>query len=123
MMMAGFLVALAGCGGDSSGPSKIEAEGSWSGPVKDNSGTAIATMTLTLTETTGTVAGSGNLSGNGVAEAVTVTGTYAEPHLSLALSAQGFSDINLTATVAATQMTGTLNGSGFVSSAITLTRQ
>jgi hypothetical protein len=55
--------------------------------------------------------------------AVTASGTYSEPSLSLNLAATGFETVNLTATVGEETMTGMLNGSGFVNSAITLNRQ
>jgi hypothetical protein len=42
------------------------------------------------------------------------------PNLSLTLSTPGFSDMNLTATVGEQSMTGSLNGSGFINSGITL---
>jgi hypothetical protein len=80
-------------------------------------------MTLTLTEATGTVSGSGNLSSSSAAVAVTASGTYSPPSLSLNLSAAGFETVNLSATVGEQTMSGTLNGSGFVNSGITLNRQ
>jgi hypothetical protein len=55
--------------------------------------------------------------------AVTASGTYSEPSLSLNLAATGFETVNQTATVGEETMTATLNGSGFVNSAITLNRQ
>jgi hypothetical protein len=49
---------LAGCGGDSSGPARIEVEGSWAGNFTFSSGTQ-GSLTLTLQETDGTVSGTG----------------------------------------------------------------
>jgi hypothetical protein len=114
-------LALTACGGDS-GPARIEAEGQWSGGIQDN-GATIGHMTLTLVETSGAVTGSGNLTAGTLGLALTTSGTYAPPSLSLTVSAPGYNDMNLTATVGETSMTGTLNGSGFVNSGITLTRQ
>ena len=114
----------AACGGDgSSGPTRVEAEGSWTGSIKDNSGSQVGTLTLTLTETNGSVSGNGNLASSSEALAVTASGTYSPPNLSLNLSAPGFETVNLSATVGEQTMTGTLNGSGFVNSGITLNRQ
>lgn len=120
--VAVLAMLVVACGGDS-GPAKIEAEGSWSGPVHDNSGATIGQLALTLVETSGSVTGSGNISGTGVAEALDATGSYSAPSLSLNLTSPGFNTINLTAVVAETQMTGTLSGSGFVNAAIALARQ
>jgi hypothetical protein len=125
--MRQFLMALAlalpACGGDSNEPSRIEAEGQWVGPVHDNDGSTIGQLTLTLSETNGAVTGSGSLTSPSFSNALTVTGTYVPPSLSLTLSAPGFSDMNLTARVGDTSLTGSLNGSGFINSGITLTRQ
>lgn len=52
--------------------------------------------------------------------ALTVQGTYSSPHLSLTLA---FEDMNLTATVGETDLTGTVNGSGFLNASVTLARQ
>ncbi len=112
---------LASCGGgDKTGPTPIEVQGTWQGSLTDGSN---ATISLTLAETAGTVTGSGNLATSATAIAVTVTGTYAEPHVSLTLAAPGFNNTNLSATVGETSMSGTLNGSGYVNAALTLTRQ
>jgi hypothetical protein len=122
-LVLALLVFVAACGGDSTGPTKIEAEGAWQGTINDNGGNQIGTMSLTLTETSGNVSGTGNLSNAGTGIAVTASGTYSQPNLSLNLTTPGFSATNLTATVGQRTMTGTLNGSGFVNSAITLQRR
>lgn len=118
-----MLLALAACGGDSNEPTRIEAEGQWSGGIHDNSGTTVGNMTLTLVETSGAVTGSGSLTAGTLGLALTTTGTYTPPSLSLTVTAPGFENMNLTATVGETTLTGTLNGSGFVNSGITLNRQ
>ncbi len=118
--LAVLAMLAAACGGDdSNGPAQVEAEGSWSGSINNNGGTQIGTMTLTLTETGGTVSGTGNLASSDEGIAVSASGTYSQPSLSLNLAATGFETVNLTATVGEGTMTGTLNGSGFVNSAIT----
>lgn len=117
------LLLCSACSGDSNKPTPIQAEGAWSGQVHDNGGATIATLQMTLTETSGSVSGTGNINSPTLAEAINVIGTYAEPNLSLTLSSACCTDINLSAIVGETSMTGTLNGSGFITSSITLTRQ
>jgi hypothetical protein len=115
VLVSAVLLASA-CGGDS-GPAKIEAEGAWSGTLD------VATLTMTLVETNGTVTGSGSLSTATDAVAITATGTYTSPSLALTLSAPGFSNIAVQATVGQSSMTGTANGSGFVNASVSLQRQ
>lgn len=122
-LLIALTLGLFACGSDSSGPAKIEAEGQWTGNIQHNDGTALGTMTLTLSETNSAVTGSGNINAGTEAIALTVVGTYTQPNLSVTLSSQGFSDVNLTATVGETSMTGTMNGSGFTGSSVTLHRQ
>lgn len=112
-----FLVA-AGCS-DSSGP-KTTVTGNWTGSAPISVGSN-ATLSMVLTESSGAVTGTGSLVGS-TSIALTVTGTYAAPSLGLTMSAPGFSSLNLTATVSGKTMTGTLNGSGFNNTAITLTK-
>lgn len=76
---------------------------------------------MVLTEASGAVTGTASLVGAS-SVALTVTGTYAAPSLGLTMSALGFNSLNLTATVSGKTMTGTLNGSGFSNTAITLTK-
>lgn len=116
-------LCVVSCGGDTpTEPAPIAVQGTWNGPVQVTSSSS-GSMALTLTETNGTVSGSGTLAASGGSVAVTANGTYVPPTLSLTISAPGFSDLNLTATVGEQQMTGTLNGSGFLNSAVILNRQ
>ena len=102
------------------GACAIYVEGTWNGSF--NSGTSAA-LQMTLQENaSGTVSGNGNLSATS-AIAFTVAGTYVDPNVSLTLSAPGFADLSLSAIVGQTEMRGTLNGSGFVNTAIVLSRQ
>lgn len=112
---------LVGCGGDSSGPAPIQVEGAWSGPVTFSSGSS-GTLSFTVTETAGSVTGSGTLVGS-TSAALSVSGSYSEPNVSLTLSSPGFQPINLTGVVSSSSLTGTINGSGFLNSAVTLARQ
>ncbi|MDQ3207264.1 MAG: hypothetical protein M3Q37_01500 [Gemmatimonadota bacterium] len=80
-------------------------------------------MQFTLQENSGSVSGSGSLSSAEEAIAVQVSGTYTEPNVALTLTASGFEPISISAVVSETSLTGTANGSGFVSSAVSMTRQ
>jgi hypothetical protein len=80
-------------------------------------------LALTLNESDGTVTGTGTLSTAGDAIALTITGNYAPPNVSLQMNAAGFEPMNLSGTVAEDEIDGTLNGSGFVNIAVTLARQ
>ena len=121
LLVALGLLASPACGKDSTGPARIEVEGQWSGQLQSDGGSAL--LVMTLTETNGTVTGSGNIATGTDAIALDANGTYSPPNVSLTLTAPGFSNMNLTATVGQTQMTGTINGSGFVSASVSLTRQ
>ncbi len=112
-----LLVVTACSGGDSTTPTPV-VTGHWVGPF--TTGTTAAQMDLTLTETSGTVSGNGTLTAATQAIAVSTTGTYSPPSISLSITAAGFNELNYSATVSDSTMTGTLNGSGFVATALTL---
>jgi hypothetical protein len=114
-----MLVVVAACGGDSTGP-KTTVSGNWTGNAMTVNGSPF-TVGLVLTENTGTVTGTATLTG-ATSIALTVTGSYSAPTVGLTMAAPGFSSLNLTATVSGKSMTGTLNGSGFTNTAITLTK-
>lgn len=117
------VLLLGACGGDdNTGPARIEVEGSWSGPLHFSSGST-GNITMTLTETNGQVTGNGTTTGPGGAISETITGTFVAPNVSLALHTEGFEDTNISAVVGETQMSGTVTGSGFSGTAITLVRQ
>jgi hypothetical protein len=117
--VAAFTLACGGDGGNE--PSVPEVEGQWNGPINTSVGSG--TLALTLNETGGTVTGTGTLTVPGDALSLTVTGNYAAPNVSLQMSAQGFEPMTLGGTVGDETIAGTLNGSGFVNIAVTLTRQ
>lgn len=117
------VLLLGACGGDdNTGPARIEVEGTWVGHFATSSGTQV-TWSMTLIETNGAVTGSSTLVTAGESIAEQVTGNYVPPTVSLQFHSEGFSDSNLTGTVSQTQLSGTLNGSGFNNVAVTLTRQ
>lgn len=121
VLMGALLLAPGACGKDSTGPVNTAA-GRWTGT--GHSGDVTFTLTLTLTQTPeGRVSGSGTIAAAGDAVALNASGVFNDPTLSLTLTASGFEDMNLTATVAGSAATGTLNGSGFTNSSVTLTKQ
>jgi hypothetical protein len=122
-LLVGLMLCLAGCGGGdgSTEPDEPQVEGQWNGPINTDVGSG--SLALTLTEGDGTVSGTGTLSVTGDALALTVTGTYVPPNVSLQMTSQGFEPMNLSGEVAEEEIDGTLNGSGFVNIAVTLTRQ
>ena len=117
------LVALAaGCGGDGGSDNTPTLDGQWIGTINTNGGSG--ELSLTLNEgNNGQVTGTGNLTVVGDALALTVTGNYSPPDVSLQLTNPQFQPTNLTGTVSKDQIKGTLNGSGLVSIAVTLDRQ
>jgi len=110
-LVAALALSAAACGKDSTAPDPPPSvSGSWSGSSQG------VTLNLTLQEgTDGAVSGSGNMAGGTDNIALVVRqGTHVHPNLTLILGATGYEDMNFTATVTtATQMAGTLNGSGF----------
>ncbi len=113
---------LTGCGDD--GPSEPDTpavQGQWNGVINTNAGSG--SLSLTLNEANGNITGSGTLTVTGDAIALTVTGNYAPPNVSLQMTAPGFEPMNLSGAVNEDEIAGTLNGSGFVNIAVTLDRQ
>jgi hypothetical protein len=96
-------------------------DGQWNGPINTNVGSG--SLALTLNDAGGNVSGTGTLSVSGDALALTVTGNYAPPNVSLQMMSPGFEPMNLSGTVSEDEIDGVLNGSGFVNIAVTLTRQ
>ena len=117
--LSAFTLACGGDGGNE--PSPPDVEGQWNGPI--NTSTGSGSLALTLNEASGSVTGTGTLTVPGDALSLTVTGNYATPNVSLQLSSPGFEPMTLGGTVGDETITGTLNGSGFVNIAVTLTRQ
>jgi hypothetical protein len=114
---------MAACGGDggSTGPDVPDVQGQWNGPINTNVGPG--NLALTLNEASGNITGTGALTVSGDALALTVTGNYAPPNVSLQMTSPGFEPMNLSGTLSQDEIRGTLNGSGFVNNAVTLERQ
>ena len=116
-------MALAvGCGGDGGSDNTPTLDGLWIGTVNTSGGSG--ELSLTLNEgNNGQVTGTGTLTVVGDAVALTVTGNYSPPNVSLQMTNPQFEPANLTGTVSKDQIKGTLNGSGLVSIAVTLDKQ
>jgi hypothetical protein len=101
---------------------ELKVADSWTGPIREQ-GVTVARLDLALNEANGTVTGEGTLGDAGGAIAVTASGTYEAPNLSLTLSSEGLESVNLTAVVSKADMRGTLSGSGFDNTPIRMMRQ
>lgn len=120
VLLAGLACALAGCT-DSTSPSD-PVSGHWTGANPR------LRADLTIAREGATVEGSGNftfyIDGMPVgATAVTVSGTWVHPNISLVLSSAGFQDAQLSGSLYAGVLEGRLNGSGFTDMALVLARE
>src|SRR3990167_1645225 len=114
-------VLLVACGDDSE-PEVVEAKPSMTGTWKGSAGGV--TFNYTLSQKGTDITGSGQGSDCDVSIAETVKGTNVYPNVSLTMSAAGYTDSNFSGRFADTNtLPGKLNGSGFVDSPLTLTRQ
>ncbi len=105
-----LVLALAACGDNGTEPELPTVSGSWSGTSQG------MTLNLTLSEGVGgAVSGSGNIAGpDGNISLIVRQGTHAHPDVSLVLGTQGYQDMTFSGRMSGdTQITGTLNGSGF----------
>jgi hypothetical protein len=114
------LPLLLACSDNGSEPdARPNVTGTWSGSV----GTGAGTMTLTHNTSTGQITGNGSISAGVSALAITVQGTYARPTVSLTVSSPGYEPFNFTGTHSGNSITGVINGSGFVNTGVTLSKQ
>lgn len=114
--MLALVLSLASCK-DATAPTPT-VNGSWSGTV---SGQAV---TLTLGQTGPSVTGSGTLSGTPRGTlAMSATGTYAHPSLSLTLSNTMTQPANISATMTNGALIGSVQGAGFTGQSIALYRR
>ena len=122
VLLAALVAFAVGCGGDGGSDNTPTLDGQWVGTVNTSSGSG--ELSLTLNEgNNGQVTGTGTLTVVGDAVALTVTGNYSPPDVSLQMTNPQFEPANLTGTVSKDQIKGTLNGSGLVSISVTLVRQ
>ncbi len=110
------LVFAASCG-DSPTESLPTMTGEWTGT------SGVNTFTFTLNQTAGTISGSGNGVGSIVDIPLTVTGIYTHPSVSMTWTAPGHEPLNFQGTRNGNAVSGTVNGSGFVNSVLTLNKQ
>jgi hypothetical protein len=127
IIAAVFVLAITACGSDSSEPTlpaKPSVTGTWRATVTGSSGTS-SNITVTLNHDTisNAITGSGSFSQGTASAVLTVQGFYATPQVTLTMSAQGFQSMTATATHNASQIVGTLNGSGFSNAALVLSKQ
>lgn len=90
----------------------------WSGVIS----TSLQSLSVTLVENSGVVNGTGLLSFSPSPLALTVTGTYTAPALTLTITSGLYPAIQLTGTISGKVLTATLTGSGFTGDAVVLTR-
>lgn len=109
------LLAVVGCASTSSSPAS--AAGSWSGS------TASVSLDMTLTETGQSVSGSGGIVVNSTSYGVSISGSLINSDVELTLTAGGYQPVAFSATLAGGTMSGSLSGSGFPGTSITVTRQ
>jgi hypothetical protein len=112
-----LVAMLVGCGGDSTEPT-LTLTGTWSGALD------VSTLRLQLTQSGTDVTGSGSATAGTTSIPLTIAGTVSNgTSFALTASSSGFSAMNFSGTFGKSTMTGTVNGSGFTNSAVTLTRQ
>jgi hypothetical protein len=113
-LMAGLIWTLAGCT-DSTGPND-PVSGRWRG------GAPGVTLDLTIARDGTTIGGSGNFVFIDGSTAITISGHWVSPNISLVLSSPGFQDTHLGGTLAQGVIDGLLNGSGFSNVEMVLSR-
>jgi hypothetical protein len=100
----------------------VSVSGRWLGTI--TSGTATASFNLTLAQTGTSVTGNGTIITSLESVALSTTGTFVAPNLSLTISAQGYQEMNYSGRlVTDIQIDGTLNGSGFNNRVVNIVRQ
>jgi hypothetical protein len=111
---------LVGCGGAGTEP-KPTIAGTWTGNVI--TANSSSSVTLTLQQSGTSLTGNGAWIGTTGTAALTVSGTFTAPSMSLTIGSPVYDPINFPGTISGRMMTGTMNGSGFVNTSVTLTRQ
>jgi len=122
MLLTAAALTLAACGDSPSEPApppKPNVSGVWQGTL----GTGTMRLTLNHDTLSNNLSGSGNITGQGVAIALSANGNFADNTVSLTLSSQGYEPMNFTGKHASATITGTVNGSGFDDAAVTMVKQ
>lgn len=116
-----LLLTPIACSDSSGPPPPPSASGQWAGTTSGG-----ITLSVLLTEGMGgNLTGSGTFSSVGGVAAIDITGVHVFPNVSLTMTASGFESLNFSGLMNqdGTLISGTLNGSGFQGSAITIGRQ
>lgn len=109
-ILAGAILGLLACGGASSSvapPPALNPAGTWQG-VNGNT-----TIRLTLSNTGGTITGNAQFTQGATPSTMNVAGSVAGSTVTLTFAQSGVQPITFAGNVSATQLTGTLNGSGY----------
>ena len=106
---------ILGC--SSTGTSGPNVSGSWSGAA------ATVSLDMNLTQAGQAVSGSGSLVVDSSAYGVSISGSLIDSNVALTLTAGGYQPVAYAATLSGTKMSGSLSGSGFPGSSLTVTRQ
>src|SRR5437762_1347999 len=130
-LLISFLLMSAGAvacsSSESTGPNG-RPTGNWVGSVAIGTTFSVTINVVLIEDAAGKVTGNGYLTSalsgtvNNTA-AVTATGSFVAPHLSLNLSSAGFNTMNVSGPIAGNTLTTVLNGSGFNSETMVFTRQ
>lgn len=115
-MLAALVGALVGCS-DSTSPDD-PVSGRWRGRDIQIG----LSLDLVVARQGSAVNGSGTLVYGSTANAVTITGTWVSPNISLVLSSPGFQDTHYGGLLDADLIDGALNGSGFADIELVLSR-
>lgn len=90
--------------------------GTWTGSLSG------ASLTMTLVEANGIVNGNGTYAAGSMSLSLTFSSAYTSPTVALTAAAQGYAPMSITGTLSGSRITGTVNGSGYVNTAVTLTK-
>jgi len=125
LIVVAFALVVTACGGGDgiTPPETPDAEGTWSGTFPANGGAQDVSLTMDLAETDGAVTGTGTLVTTEGSFPLTISGTYDNPRLALAITTPGFDLVSLVAIVGEQSMAGTVGGGGFSNETFTLDRQ
>lgn len=114
LVLLSAISALSCSSTNTSGPN---VSGSWSGA------TATISLDMNLTQAGQAVSGSGSLVVDSSAYGVSISGSLIDSTVALTLTAGGYQPVAYSATLSGTKMSGSLSGSGFPGSSLTVTRQ
>lgn len=125
--MLGMSLAMLSCSGQHSTQLEpVSLSGTWVGTFNTGPGMPTQSLNFNLFEDDGVVSGGGTLhpdtSSPRESVALTLSGTYALPNVTLKMSSPGFGTLDLAGSVSSTKITAVLNGSGYVDQKVILTK-